>query len=329
MRSPRPIAVNVKEKFIVWADWATYSIERASQDGTNRKKLLSTESDGYPSVLTIDILTRKIYWIDSKFHSLGVLNFDGSYPKTLVKSSKYLPFPFSMDVFEDYIYFSDWKREAIMQINVNGDPPVARTLIEHLDEQPMAVKIVHSLKQPKSVNVCEKAKCSHLCLPSENGTYRCVCRHGFTVSSDKFTCITDSAKVNSTITSKIIPKTSTASSTLSTNRSSPTSSSYSPKPSSRVSQQSISKNDSTDKQKSNSQLTNNNNVIIIKNNTKGGEISKISTQKNSKNDKVNRITSNIFPERDAHLVIIICAVFVTIILLVTILIFVIQRTYNR
>ncbi|XP_074598204.1 low-density lipoprotein receptor-related protein 8-like [Brevipalpus obovatus] len=317
VKLPRPISVNVAERFIVWADWGSHTIQRASQDGTNRKVLVNTDPEGYASVLTLDMLTKKIYWIDNRLHTLNVLNYDGSGRKTLAQSRELLPFPAAMDIFEDYIYFSDWKKDAILRINVNADKMAVKSLIEHLDNQPMSVKVIHSLKQPTSVNVCAKAKCSHLCLPTQTGsshTSKCRCLQNFKLAADGFTCI--ETKATSISTSIPLVKKFSSSTTVSPFSTSSPSSSKSPK------------TDSTDKK---SQPRDQFNRKIETASTKGNKVISSNTYNHhhDKNDDVLSTSSDLFPESDAHLAMIIGAVCVTILFLVFVLIFVIQRTYQR
>jgi len=52
-------------------------IMKASQDGSNRTELRS-ENIKSPFALTIDLVVRKIFWIDDKLNTFSSIDFDGN-----------------------------------------------------------------------------------------------------------------------------------------------------------------------------------------------------------------------------------------------------------
>ena len=53
-------------------------IERAYMDGTNRMPLV-TEKLYWPNGISVDIPTKRIYWVDGKFDLLESVTYDGTY----------------------------------------------------------------------------------------------------------------------------------------------------------------------------------------------------------------------------------------------------------
>ncbi len=65
----------------------------------------------------------------------------------------------------------------------------------------MDIRVVHSYKRPNTINRCNNALCSHLCLPTSLNSYRCACPPSM-VLKNNMTC--ESSK-----SPKLIPITST------------------------------------------------------------------------------------------------------------------------
>lgn len=186
---PRAIAINIMESFIVWTDWGEHpKIERASADGSDRK-LLVDQNIIWPNGVTIDLIIRRIYWIDAKEHGLYSMNYDGKDRRTILKSAIAIRHPFNIDVFEDWVYFTDWETESLKRVDKFGRNSTANTLLDSVNGI-VATRVLHSYKQPHIVQShCLEAKCSHLCLPKPYaGQHRCACPTGMVLLSDQTTC---------------------------------------------------------------------------------------------------------------------------------------------
>ena len=96
-----------------WTDLGMLpGIERAALDGSHRITLVNT-SVAWPKALTIDHLSREIYWVDTKLNKIEVMNLDGS-NRRVVLNDRFLHV-FSLAVFGDRLYWADWR--AIQSVN--------------------------------------------------------------------------------------------------------------------------------------------------------------------------------------------------------------------
>lgn len=85
-------------------------------DGTHREVIASFDVK-WPNGLTLDLVLKRLYWVDAKLHTISSCNFDGSQRRLVLFSPIWLPHPFSISTFEDSLYWSDWNQKAIIKAN--------------------------------------------------------------------------------------------------------------------------------------------------------------------------------------------------------------------
>ena len=100
-----------------WSDWGTVpKIERSGMDGSYRQVILK-DKVRWPNGLTVDLALDKLYWVDAKLNTIGSSNLDGSGARTVLFSTQHLRHPFSISVFSDLMYWTEWDTHAIYQAN--------------------------------------------------------------------------------------------------------------------------------------------------------------------------------------------------------------------
>ncbi|XP_046473466.1 very low-density lipoprotein receptor isoform X2 [Neodiprion pinetum] len=196
VQEPRAIAVNPLEGWMFWTDWGDDArIERAGMDGSHRSIIVGTEVR-WPNGLTLDLVGKKLYWVDAKLNKIASCNYDGSGRRTVLYSPDILRHPFSITTFEDYIFWTDWDKEAIFKANkFTGKEVEAITSVRSV-QHPMAVHVYHPYRQPDGKNQCQAVNghCSHLCLPApkisaKSPLLSCACPDGLRLLPDGLMCV--------------------------------------------------------------------------------------------------------------------------------------------
>lgn len=199
MDSPRGIAVDPRHGLLFWTDWDKRHprIERASMSGDERKILVPIDEldGGWPNGLTLDYDACKVYWIDATSDSIHYVDYDGNNGQSLLKGTKSLGHPFSITMFGNNLYWTDWQTNSVSSANKYTGSDT-RELQNLGPSRLFDIKVVHPDRQPRvadSLNPCfvNNGNCSHLCLLSVNHTRKCDCPRLMRLSQNNLTCEAD------------------------------------------------------------------------------------------------------------------------------------------
>jgi low density lipoprotein-related protein 2 len=149
-------------------------IMKASQDGSEQT-LLRYVDNGRPLALTIDLVLRKVFWIDSRLNTVSSIDFDGNNFLTFGthESNGYI-FSMQILIYNNYIYWIDYDQKSILKTKLGFDE-TQMYLITLENNTFESFKIIDSSLQPNSTNRCINHNCSHICIPISINQYRCVC----------------------------------------------------------------------------------------------------------------------------------------------------------
>lgn len=192
---PRAIVLDPYQRYLFWTDWGSLPhIGRAGMDGSDAK-LIATENMGWPNALTISFETNELFFGDAREDFISICDFEGKNRK-IVAHRKFNPslnlnHIFSIAVWEDRVYFSDWESKSIeycdkytgnncgtliklvhrsMDLKVFHPIRQRRLKADATDETPRKKeKDSSSKKKLESIsknNPCSAANCSALCLLS-------------------------------------------------------------------------------------------------------------------------------------------------------------------
>lgn len=117
---PYAIALDPTRGRMYWTDCGKNPhIERANLDGTMRETIIDKSKINIitPIALTLDFSTNRIFWMDSKLSSISSCGFDGSNIRPILKLYKRLSNPYSLSVFEDYVYWTNWELGDVLEAN--------------------------------------------------------------------------------------------------------------------------------------------------------------------------------------------------------------------
>uniref|UniRef100_A0A8C9ZNA8 Low density lipoprotein receptor a n=1 Tax=Sander lucioperca TaxID=283035 RepID=A0A8C9ZNA8_SANLU len=192
LSKPRGIVVDPHRNFIYWTDWGNPAkIEKAGLNGGDRTALV-TDNIVWPNGITLDLVNQRLYWVDSKLHTLSSIDVQGGGRRTIIMDEHRLAHPLGLTVFEDKVFWTDVSNNAILSANrLTGEDitPVA----EHLTS-PEDIVLFHNLKQPAGRDWCKVSGCAFLCLAAPQvgrhpPKYTCVCPDNMMLDRDMRTCV--------------------------------------------------------------------------------------------------------------------------------------------
>ncbi|KJH48001.1 Low-density lipoprotein receptor repeat class B [Dictyocaulus viviparus] len=185
---PYALAIDSTHRLIFWSDIGKKaSVNRMSiiEDDGGVDIILDT-SLIKPTALAVDPFAKRIYWIDEALDYIGFCNYDGTNRHVLArKIGRGLQ---AIDVFADYVYFSDYSKGTVERMHkIHGSS--MRTVVFSGLSHPRGIQIIHPEKRPKkeAYNPCQDdSTCTQLCVPSDNTKiYQCLCRDGMRYDDGK------------------------------------------------------------------------------------------------------------------------------------------------
>ena len=175
LRKPRGIAIHKTKQKLLFTDWGSNPVVAMTNMDGSEKMSLVEEDLFWPNGLAVDEVLDRVYWSDAKKDKIESIKMDGTGRNIILESvAKH---PFSMAVFEDTLYWSDWETREIVSCNkFNGKN--SKILVKEANIRPMGITVAHPLLfQSSSESPCSKLPCSHVCLPnfqSKRG-FSCAC----------------------------------------------------------------------------------------------------------------------------------------------------------
>lgn len=201
--APTSIALDPLESYLFFTDAGGLNklqkpkIERAFMDGTGRVVIVS-EKLLEPVAITIDLIKKRIYWVDKKYDHIETCDYYGLKRHVIASGSQNLPHTIALDIFENTIYYADSTKQAIMKFSRHtyySDANITSYFKFSDSVRPKAVKAYHLTKQLSRSNPCtsSNSSCEHFCLLShsdnpQGNAYRCKCRIGYQLKRDLKTC---------------------------------------------------------------------------------------------------------------------------------------------
>ncbi|KAM9514247.1 low-density lipoprotein receptor-like, partial [Guaruba guarouba] len=143
---PCGIALDPLQGFLYWSDWgASAKIARSRLDGSDAAPLV-TEDVEWPNGITLDLPSRRLFWVDARLHALSSVDVDGGRRRTVLMDAAVLVQPFAIAVFEEQLYWSDSRLGAVFGLGLRSAPAPQRLLQERFPVQGLV--LVHPLRQP-------------------------------------------------------------------------------------------------------------------------------------------------------------------------------------
>nr|CAJ19121.1 vitellogenin receptor [Blattella germanica] len=183
---PRAIALLPTEGLMFWSDWGKKIIARAGMDGSKPEAFISTNLH-YANGLTIDIHNDRLYWVDAKYLVIESCKLDGTDRRIILQNE--VKHPYSIAVFEDTLYWSDWQGHGIQACN-KFTGKNHRVVVREKSKKKFiyGIHVYHPAMISVMQNPCKKADCSDLCLLAPNRTYTCACPEHKVRGADMHSC---------------------------------------------------------------------------------------------------------------------------------------------
>ncbi|XP_013407942.1 sortilin-related receptor isoform X2 [Lingula anatina] len=165
---PRAIVADPAHGSIYWTDWSTEhpQIVRAWMNGdpeSIQRIVYSTLYVKWPNGLTIDAQASKLYWADAYLDHIQYSDLDGRNVHTVVSGRRYAPHPYSIAVYKNDIYWTDWMLQGILA----ADKTTGAGLRYIKSDLPriMDLKIFSKSSQATISPCTNDTHCSNLCMP--------------------------------------------------------------------------------------------------------------------------------------------------------------------
>ncbi|XP_030628050.1 low-density lipoprotein receptor-related protein 1B [Chanos chanos] len=188
LRNPTDLALDTLTGYIFWIDCCEFPhIGRAGMDGSNPKTIIDTGLHR-PTALVIDYINKRLYWADDN-HILFA-NMDGS--KRQKVPNQDIHGVMALALFEDYVYWTDEKSKSLSRAHRTSG--TLHTQLLSAWQTIRDITVYHPLRQPDvPKHQCQVTNggCSHLCLLSPGGGFKCACPTHFYLAADNKTCLSN------------------------------------------------------------------------------------------------------------------------------------------
>ncbi|XP_022125502.2 putative vitellogenin receptor isoform X4 [Pieris rapae] len=172
-KKPRFVTLDPRKGEMYWADWQDKAvIMRSRMDGTKPEILVDKMGKFGPTGMALDSPNDRLYFVDGvikivKLFDLKVYSlFEEPYHD-----------PYTIVVFENTVFWSDWTSATIHSTD-KLHSTVRKNLLMKLQEPVFDMHLYHPVLMPDKVNPCRHSGCSHICVPTSNVTFTCLCPEG-------------------------------------------------------------------------------------------------------------------------------------------------------
>jgi hypothetical protein len=90
-----------------------------------------------------------VYWVDAKLKQLEFCDYDGSNRHLLLRGIANVRHSFSLTLFEDWVYWTDWSEKRVLRVEKTHGGNVSSIFRGVL--KPMDIHAVHPLRQPEGM----------------------------------------------------------------------------------------------------------------------------------------------------------------------------------
>ncbi|XP_052816817.1 low-density lipoprotein receptor-related protein 4-like [Mya arenaria] len=184
--APDGLAIDPLDAFLFWSDNGEHpKIERSNLLGGQRKTLITSRLAN-PLSLEADLLSKRIFWIDSITENIESATYDGEDRKII----KRIVFSilFDLAIYRDVVVVTDISDDLIMFYNKTSGARIYDSLYLDSGDTTYGVATYFKEDQPiRETDHCLSLNCDHMCITTEESAV-CACSEGYMLNPDSHTC---------------------------------------------------------------------------------------------------------------------------------------------
>merc|ERR1719234_1853216 len=182
----RAVAIHHKRLLVLFTDWDKES-KKVGMVGLNGRNLTSLVSEhlGWPNGLAVDEQLDRVFWSDARNDILESVRMDGTDRRVVLAGV--VKHPFSLAIFEDRLFWSDWENKDIVSCNKFTGKDL-KVHVKEVGVQPFGITVTNPAMARSYTSPCAHKPCSHICLPSSATSYICLCPAHLSIMADKRSC---------------------------------------------------------------------------------------------------------------------------------------------
>lgn len=162
LHKPRAIIVDSSTGWLTYTDWGDHpGIFLVSMDGLERETLIDSDVV-WPNGLATDYATDYLYWTDARLKKIERVHLITKKRQVIVRENA--ENPFSIAVFENLIFWSDWSGSDIRSCDKNTGANIRKIMKA---DSVYGIHVYHpEIYQTayEHSNPCWSKRCSHMCL---------------------------------------------------------------------------------------------------------------------------------------------------------------------
>lgn len=152
----------------------TSTLYRINLDGTRLEIIL--KNIPLVSDLAIDLNKKNVYFISILSKSVGMVRYDGSYNKTVIKDDSMISRPISLSVYENEAYIINSGSSKLIKCLLYDDFSCKSTDINVQNSNNFIVS--QESIQKRIQNPCHQHNCSFMCVQASANHPKCLCHDG-------------------------------------------------------------------------------------------------------------------------------------------------------
>lgn len=191
---PKAIVLDPTNGKIFWLDDGGFGVSkkvaRANMDGTNSIILHDRFNDDDLESLAIDLVNQRLYFstYGSSNGAIYSIDYYGAFEPKLIAHNWQIGRPLGLSVYNNRLFYLDPIYEKIIKLNMAEDDSLdffARsTVLEENAPNLSTMKLFGKRSKLNDNHPCQRNNggCSHICIPADNLTRKCICGAGSKLS---------------------------------------------------------------------------------------------------------------------------------------------------